>query len=276
MAAPINGIDMAVSGEHTVRQWRIEDRSEYRPIVPSNSNGGVVRMCAIEDWVGLYLGYGGQPQDGVFPGETFTFTGSIDGSVGYSGSAYCELLEVSIDHEDGGYVEYAVQFSRAGTLTPGAAVVSDDTVPNPDCGQGLTVTLDGTGQSHVHRMKMTIFCPGRKYVDSDSEGGRARTKGRMDVTIEYDVYFESPAADLPSKETDYEVGFEVESSTPSNKAWDISFMRVTSIVPIVDSESDENVGATVTLKLNASDGSSAGSIVDPDGTQLWPTDDSGS
>lgn len=267
MAAPLVGVNMAVDGVNTLRQWRIVDRSELRPYAASNTKSGYGRNCGIVDWEGVYLGYGILPA--VFPGETFTFTGSLDGSHGYTGSAYCNRVEIIVDIENGNYVEYAVGFACNGILTPSKALVASDvSIPSPPCPEGLTVSLDDGAQTHVRFMRLIMENKGAPYVDSETAGRRQRTRGIFDAKLQYSQYFEDPTAELAEKDIDYNVKVGVGTSL----SWDISFMRVESVQPIVDLSKDENVGAVIEMAFNASDGTSMGHVKTPEEipVEKWP------
>lgn len=267
MAAPLVGVNMAVNGENTLRQWRIVDRSELRPYAASNTKSGYGRACGIVDWEGVYLGYGIMPA--VFPGDTFTFTGSIDGSHGYTGTAYCNRVEIVVDIENGNYVEYAVGFACNGLLTPSKSLVASDvTIPDPPCPEGLTVKLDDDDQTHVRFMRLILENKGVPYVDSDTAGRRQRTRGVFDAKLQYSQYFEDPTVELAAKDIDYNVKVGVATGL----AWDIDFMRVESIQPIVDLSKDENVGVVIEMAFNASDGTDMGSVKTPEDTPVekWP------
>lgn len=267
MAPPLVGVNMAVDGVNTLRQWRIVDRSELRPYAASNTKSGYGRNCGIVDWEGVYLGYGILPA--VFPGETFTFTGSLDGSHGYTGSAYCNRVEIIVDIENGNYVEYAVGFACNGILTPSKALVASDvSIPSPPCPEGLTVSLDDGAQTHVRFMRLIMENKGAPYVDSETAGRRHRTRGIFDAKLQYSQYFEDPTAELADKDIDYNVKVGVGTSL----SWDISFMRVESIQPIVDLSKDENVGAVIEMAFNASDGTSMGHVKTPEEipVEKWP------
>ena len=106
------------------------------------------------------------------------------------------------------------------------------------------------------------------YVDSDTAGRRQRTRGSFDAKLQYSQYFEDPTVELAAKYIDYNVKVGV----ATGKAWDIDFMRVESIQPIVDLSKDENVGVVIEMAFNASDGTDMGSVKTPEDTPVekWP------
>lgn len=261
------GINMAVNGEDTNRLWQIITVSELTPYVASNTSGGTGRKCGIDDWSGVYLGYGHTPA--VFPGDKFTFQASIDGTYGWvseENGAYCEQVDIVIDIEEGKYVEYAVRFTRNGTLTGGAAAYSDASAPTIYCPESLTINRGGTDEDDVRFMHLTMRCPGRPYVSSSTAGGRKRNRGAFDASLEYHRYFTLPTS-MPAVETDYIMKVNV-TTTPT--FWELDWMKCVRIEPLVNTETMENVGSKLFFEFNANSVGTTGYVKNPATTQKWP------
>jgi hypothetical protein len=256
-------LSMAIDGEDTVRLATIDNTIELHPYVASGSSSGTGRKCGVKDWRSVGLGYGAQP--GVFPGDTFTLTLSLDGTYGYTGSAYCEQIDIIVDVENNKYIENAVHASRNGALTVGAAATSDTAVPNPPCSESLTVQLDGVDQDDVRYMHLMIRCPGKPYVSSSTAAGRQRKRGAIDAQLVYRVYNINPAL-LPVVGSNYVVDVE----TSASATWELTWMRCESVKHLADHESDEAVSAEVTMSFNASNGTTLGTIKDTAGVTQWP------
>ena len=258
-------LSMAISGEECARLATIDNIQELVPYVASNTSAGTGRKCGISDWRSTGMGYGYQPA--VFPGDSFTLTFSLDGTNGYTGSGYCEQVDIIIDVEKGGYIENAVHASRNGALTVGAAAATDTTIPDPPCVQSLSVKLDTTAQDDVRFMHLMMRCPGKKYVSSDTAGGRERKRGAMDAQLTYRVYNIDPA-DLPTKGTQYVVNVMVTVS--GTLSWELKWMRCESVKQLADHESDECVSAEVKMSFDCSDGETLGWIINPADSTVWP------
>jgi len=235
-------LSMAISGEECARLATIDNIQELVPYVASNTSAGTGRKCGISDWRSTGMGYGYQPA--VFPGDSFTLTFSLDGTNGYTGSGYCEQVDIIIDVEKGGYIENAVHASRNGALTVGAAAATDTTIPDPPCVQSLSVKLDTTAQDDVRFMHLMMRCPGKKYVSSDTAGGRER------------------------KGTQYVVNVMVTVS--GTLSWELKWMRCESVKQLADHESDECVSAEVKMSFDCSDGETLGWIINPADSTVWP------
>lgn len=256
-------LSMAIDGETTARVATINNTRELTPYVGSGSSAGTGRKCGVKDWRGTGMAYGHTP--GVFPGDSFTLTYSFDGTNGYTGSAYCEQIDVIIDVEKGRYIENAVHCSRNGALTSGAAAATDSSVPDPPCPESLSVKLDSTAQDDVRFMQLMIRCPGKKYVSSDTAGGRQRKRGAIDARLTYRVYNILPSA-LPVPGTNYLVNVMVTATL----SWELKWMRCESVEHMADHESDEPVSAEVVMSFNNSDGTSLGWIKNPAEATKWP------
>jgi hypothetical protein len=262
----ITGLNMTVNGENTLRMWQIEELSELTPYVASNTDSGTGRKCGIDDWKGIYLGYGHTPA--VFPGDFFTFAASMDGALGWyseENGAYCEQIDIVLDVEKNQYIQYAVHFSRNGTLTKGAAVYSDTTVPSPPCPESLTVIRGEVDENDVRFAHLIMRCPGRPYVSSSTSGGRKRNRGAFDAALEYHRYFSDPTT-LPAVETDYRMQLEVTDATN----WDLEWMKMVRLEAIVNTETQENVGVKLFFEFNGQNGTATGSVKNPALTEKWP------
>ena len=262
----INGVGGAVDGRSTVRQWSIREIQRGAKWVASNTSAGVARKCGVKDWRGYFTGYGHTPA--TFPGQTFTFTGSVDGTLGVSGPAICDRIVITWDIEAGKIIEYRVDFSANGTLSKGAGVAADATTPVVECSTSMYVTIGGGQQTDIRFMRLVITCDNRPYVSSDTAGQVKRNSGNIDAECLYRLYQDVPA-NLPTLAVPNQLRFHV---TGDPTYWEMTWMLLEEIEDYgADREGAENVGATIKGAFCAYNGTGAGTIVSPSTTQKWPT-----
>jgi len=265
--AVITGLNMAVNGENTNRMFQITTSNELRRYSASNTQSGAGRRCGIDEWKGMYLGYGSTPA--VFPGDFFTFAGSVDGTNGWvsaTNGAYCEQIDIVGNIEEQQYLQYAVHFSRSGSITPGAAEYSDDTLPAPPCTNSLTVNRGSVDEDDVRFYHLVMRCPGRKYNSSSTDGGYQRKRGVFDAFLEYHRYFSNPTT-LPALERDYAMRL---NTTTVPEFWDLAWMKAAKIEAIVNTETQENMGAKIFMEFNGHNGTATGYCKTPAAVEKWP------
>ncbi len=263
----ISGISGAVNGASgiSMREWRIREVQRGPKWVASISQGGVSRKCGVKDWRGYYTGYGHTPV--VFPGETFTFLGSVDGTLGVTGPAICDRIVVTWDIEAGKVIEYRVDFSGNGTLSKGAAAATDSGTPVIKCSTGMYVAIGGGRQTDIRYMRLVITAANRPYVSSDTAGQVKRLPGNIDAECIYKLYQGTPA-NLPALAVPNQLRFYVTAGT----YWQLMWMLLEEIEDFgVNLEEAENVGATIKGAFVAYNGTGAGTIIDPATTTKWPS-----
>jgi len=270
----LSGIGGAVDGEACVRTWTIATTADVQNAVCSASKQGTIVIDGNEDWSGSFTQYGHTPNR--MPQDSFTFTGSIDGSNGAVGTAIVDSVEITIDIEAGAIIGIVTNFSGNGAVTLGAAVASDSTTPDPATSIGCKVevgTMVGspvwTEITDVRTVTITITADNQSYVSSSTAGKTKRTAGNISAAIAVTVY-EDDFADLPAVNSDARMRVYVNAT----EFWLFEFVRFGEASDLtVDRETAALVGAT----LNASwtgfaevDGSmTEGQIVEPDTTKWW-------
>lgn len=256
----------AVTGEPTIFAWHVDHKGNLSPYTASNTDGGVGRDAGNNDWTGWYQAYVHTPA--VFPGDSFTFEGSIDGTNGVSGTARCTDITWEWDLRKGDYIVSRVGFAAAGALTLGAVAVTDAAEPDPTWVGSLPFHLNGVQQGHVNFMRLMIRKNCKRYCDAEAAGHYLWTPGdKIDVTGMWRVYEDDPAA-FPAVDSRHVARFYVSATT----YWQITWLMIDEVDEIgVDRKQDnEPVGAVITGKFTANDGTTAGSIVNPDTTTKWP------
>lgn len=276
----ISGIGGAVNGESTVREWSIESNEDLQEYIASNTAAGTGRIIGNEDWSGSYSGYGWEPA--IFPGDTFTFTGSVDGTNGVTGSAMCESVDIELDIEGGAIMQYVVNFAGNGALTLGAAAASDSTDPSVRSTiTHATVELEtalGSPESwdspiaDVRRITINIAMNNPSYASSSTAGVMKRVRGSIDATVNVSLYTDDPST-LPAKGTPAKIRIRTKDDTV-DEHWEIWFVRVQDVNVETPIEDAGLVAAELVFALSASETVdsvvTAGKIVGPSTTTHWP------
>ena len=261
--AVISGLDMAVNGQNTARAFTMEISDELNEYITSGLSSGVGNKCGVDDWKGAGMFLDAQPW--VFPGDTFTFTGSLDGTYGFTGSAYCEAIEIVWDIEKNEYIASSVQFSRNGTLTIGLAAATDTVRAYPACTESLPLLLGTVEQSDVTYARLKMSCRGLPYVTSATSGGRLRKRGSFRAELEYHRYYQNPGS-LPTRGLEYRLQMYDTATT----YWDLSWMKVRKIMPYVNPESNRPVNAKVIMDMTGTNATDMGSCINPSLATKWP------
>ncbi len=202
----ISGKDGAVDAAHTVRNWTIDITNELQAYSASNTDGGTDRVAGNGDWSGNYQAY--DDVAAYDPGDTFTFTGSIDGAVGVVGLARVENVEFVIDIEAGAIIVHTVNFASAGVLTEGAAVAVDAVVPDPPTSIGTKVeqapepaaAIVYAEITDVRTVTLTLSTNNPTFASSGTSGTMSRVEGNFDFSVDISLYTEDFST-LPAAKT---------------------------------------------------------------------------
>jgi predicted outer membrane repeat protein len=273
--AVIGGTSGAVNGVNTVRTWTVTSTADLQAGVASNTKRGEVIVDGNTDWSGSYTCYGHTP--GNMPGDGITFTGSLDGTNGVTGTAIIDSVEITIDIEAGAIIAHTVNFSGNGALTKGGAVATDATTVCPPSSIGCKAEI-GTMVavpvwseiSDVRTMTITITCGNQAYVSSATAGGTKRTAGNWSATVAITVYTDDYSS-LPDENDSYRLRIYVDGST----FWLFEFVVFGETSDMgADIEGAAVVGGGLNARWNAYDTVAAacteGQIVQPDTTVWWP------
>jgi len=263
--AVITGLDMAINSVSTAHQFRIDLAKELIEYIATNGQSGVGNKCGVLDWRGTAMAYGYLPA--ILPGASFTFTGSLDGTYGFTGSAYCEAVEIVWDVENGKYIGHTIQFTRNGALTVGEAAATDSTKPNPPCSQSLPLSLGGTTVSDVSYMRLKLMCPGFPRNTTSTAGGRQRTRGAFAAEFEYRCYYQNPGT-LPTRGLYYTVN----PYCTDTLYWDVNWMTPEIISGYANPSSRRPVNARILMKLYGANGTDQGYVKTPAAAPatVWP------
>lgn len=260
--AVICGKAGAVTGEDTVGMWEVTYSGNPFEYYASNTDGMSGQLAGNHDWSGSYKILGEEPAN--MPGDGITFTGSVDGTKGVTGTAIVDSITVTAPIAAGGPVTTVVAFSSDGALTVGAAVATDVTEPQPPPAKLAKLNIGGSDVDDVQSITMTITSANKEYVVS---GETKRVAGNLTATLSYDL-LEGAYDNLPAPNVSQLVLFYVTATT----FWDFKWMLVESLTDLkVDIEANELVGATINMKFNGFDGGVQGWIGNPGGTDFWGT-----
>lgn len=271
----ISGIGGAVNGQHTVHKWAVNVLKTLIPYHASNTKKGTARIAGNGDWNGSFSGLGHSPAQ--FPGDEFTFTGSIDGTNGVTGAARCESTEIVIDIEGGNPIAFTISFSSNGALTRGAAAVTDSVVPDPPSSIGTKVELGTmvaspvfTELEDVRTVTLTFSKSLPEYASSGTAGETKRVDANLDFTIAIAVYT-NDFSTLPDEGDERQCRVFVDATT----FWDLKWIRIEELSDLdVDIEAGTPVGAIINAGMhgfaNIVGTPTGGYIKDPAIATKWP------
>lgn len=281
--AVISGIGAVVhhagSAESTVRQWQIRLRGLPHPFTATNTDGAMNRNIGNVDWRGFVLGYGHTPN--VFPGDSFLFEGTTDGTQGVTGTARCQRITITTPVERGAQIQYRVDFAANGVLTlladVGGTPLVDATAVNAYTAVGKKINLggttrtdDGTAVPQLRLWQLSMSRRLRPYVHTQTDGQVQRTTGNLDVQWLYQVYVDSPAdvTQIPGLQSVNMMKFYV---TPT-RFWQLRWGKLETVAPFgANREGQEDVGATLRGGLVSYANGELGSIYTPADSAKWGT-----
>lgn len=271
----ISGKSGAVDGAGTVRDWSVSSSADIQAYIASNTSGGTGRLAGNKDWSGSYKAYGHTPAN--LPGASFTFTGSVDGTNGVTGTARVDSVDIECDIEGGGIISHTVNFSSNGALTLGSAAATDATVAIPPSAIGCDVQLGTVASSpswtpvtDVRSWTLTLTADNQSYVSSDTAGETKRNEGNLDATVSYSVYEGDPSG-LPAVNSIAAIRLYTSASAYWELLW-VMFGEASDIQ--TDIEGGSLVGATLNASMNAvatvGETDTVGTIKTPAEATIWP------
>lgn len=275
MATPLSGELGAVDGEHTVGLWTVSSSQDLKKIVASNTDNMPLRLAGKGDWSGRFEAWAAQ--SAVLPGDIFTFTGSMDGSLGATGAAIVDSFELTIDIEAGEVVKHVVTFSSNGALTLGSSVAADATTPDPDSSVDCSIQVSDPLASpsyadliNITTITIRISADNVAYSDSDTASETKRLKGPLDASISYTQNIATPATFL-AKGTTHQFKVFVNAT----EFWEFEFGMVEAITDVeVNMETNAVIKGTVNVAFtgytNIATVATKGTILKPTGGAYWP------
>jgi hypothetical protein len=275
----INGCNVAVDTESTVAQWAIAYERESAPVSASNTDLGVLPVCGVKDWMGNYLLSGHTPAGATpavfFPGYTKTFTGSVDGTQGVTGSAIGKSIAIHANPGQGTPIMTQVEFEGNGELTVGGAVAVDSTEPQWFCPGWAKVQLFtfewADLADDIQSWVLRFTAANTPYVSTGTSQGRRRIRGPFSGDASVVVLTDDPT-NFPTVGSYYKLRFFVAEEL----YWEVLYMRMRRLLsqPTHPSARNEPVAWTLEFEFSCNDGVVAepvmGEVNTPDSTKVWP------
>lgn len=271
----ISGVNGAVDGSGSVRTWEVTATNDVVNVFNSATKGMAITQPGNDDWSGSYTAHGHTPVR--MPGQGFTFTGSVDGTNGVTGTAIVDSVEIVINIETGEKIGHTVNFSGNGALSKGAAAATDTSTPDTPTSIGAKVEIatpaavPSWGElEDVRTVTITITAENQSYVNSGTEGGTRRAVGNLSASLSIDVHTDDPN-DLPDEGDVRGVRVFVNAT----EFWLFDWIVFNSIGPIsVDIEGAGIVEATVAGEYTGytaiGGDTTEGEITNPADTTFWP------
>lgn len=275
------GDSAVINGVNTMARWRLVDSADDGAWSASNIPGGVGRAETLRRVRVYYTAYGHTPA--VFPGETLSFVGNVDGSNGVSLSTICRRVVIRGNMEaPNPYIIHEAELWNAGTtVTYGAAAASDATTPKVYPSIDMRVAYyqapAWVNENDVAEAALEFISETREYASTDTNGFWVSVGGcRLDCRCQYRLYEGTPT-NLKTPNTDLPFRLYVEDSdgdgTP-DYYWDIENMVVRAVNGWeADHEGRKPVGGEMTALWDASKGGTGtGFIKTPGATPStkWP------
>lgn len=255
--------------------WDVQFTGADGPYSASNIPRGTGRVKGPVDLVGKWQAIGHTPAK--FPGDSFTFIGSVDGAKGVTvQTARCLQAAVMFPiEEDRPLIVNTVAFGNDGTsIIWGSAAVSDTSAPVLPKIHKVKISVAGGDLFAVANVRLLLSSPGRRYVasncydaQSDQTYYRRPDCGRLDVRLEVQTYEGDPAA-LKRPNDDDSVKLYVDDA----QYWEFTNMRLLDVDGWGGThEGQKPVGCRYVFGLDLTkDGTAKGTVVTPDGAILWP------
>jgi len=260
----ISGKDLAVNGVSTVSRWKIEVPGEPAEYIASGSQSAVGRQAGIRDWRGIYTQFATQPD--AWPGAALTFAGSIDESVGASGTGIIDGVRIVWEQEKASKIRVDTFFSANGDLTLGDAVATDAGPPTPVTSKGKILKLDDVEVTDISEMSLYIFRRNIKYSGSSTPGYYKRVAGDWDAQVEWKQYTDTPSGLAEPFDV-----VAVKMYTTDTLFYLIEYVVIDLLDDFgADHMSDKPVGAHVRGSFSGFSGTATGEITAPDSTAVWP------
>ncbi len=256
---------VATNVETTVSGWKVQEMNRAAHYSASLTGGGDTSTAGNDDWKGWYRTYAHTPLP--FPGDTFTFLGSIDGSVGLSGEAICDRLILTCPIEAGNNIDCRVEFSSNGALSKGVAVAVDSGSAVAFNAAGRKVAVNGVDVPDTRFWRLVIGARNKLYAGSTNAGVVKRTPGVVHANWVYQAYTDDLTT-VPTKGDTAVLQFYVTAST----YWSLYHNRYEQIRELgADIEGMENVLYSAAGSFAGWLGTSLGHIKNPAGASKWGT-----
>ena len=274
--AAISGAVGAINGIPNIMNWTVTTTAALPDMVTSGASGGTIRIAGNGDWSGSYNSEGAVPTQ--LPGDSFTFTGSMDETNGATGDAMVSRVLINVPVAEGGAITHTVEFGSNGTLTLGAAAATDATVPSPESAIGCKLNTGTmiavpvwTEIPDVTSMSIELVRANPVYHSSTTGATAKRFEGNLDARVTVGVIIGDPA-DLPA--VNAVAG--VQAFINATEYWEFKWAYLESIDNVtVDPSTRAPVSCNLNFAMTAVAEIAAvwtkGTIKKPDTTTYWPS-----
>lgn len=285
-----------------VLSWSIDDDSDTKEYVNSQTYLARGQLPGITHWSGSIEQNGSSPVSGLMPGLVYAFQGyeapdndtaSGNGTI-YSGNIMVERMTLTYNWETGEIEKLAYEFQgKLGlTFSTGQAALSDVSTPTYYGCKSLPqpkiqvfepptdLSLPGPGNSsglvnwpYVTQLTLTISCEIQAVVNASTNGMTDRIAGPF--SIEMSVTEQEVLKPLFDK--DYIMEMQIPTKPDFSAYWDLKWLHVKNFTGI---QANRETGAIISRNVNllhtAYDYSSPpvlGKIILPPGTgnDWWPS-----
>lgn len=269
-----------VNGQSTVRNWQVNDTSDAKKYVASNTKRGSDRRRGVKAWTGSFEQYSGVPV--ILPGQFFTFTGftapdtDVTGANGtqYTGTAIVDQIVVTWNWGSGDILLTQINFSGHLGLTPSVAAALTDASASQaesvfDVAAPLCAVNGGAMSAwpNIAQLTLTITAANQAYVNSSTAGLTGRKAGPIDWTL--------AAVEQETSRTLFNIDdiLDLELFTDATHFWRLKYGHVKEFSNIrVDPESGAIISRTANIEMAAYDANgNPGLITLPGaGSNYWP------
>jgi hypothetical protein len=276
----VTGRRSRLDGVSTYRSASIGRQINLQELRHAGTAGGKQLLNGVEDWSGTYEEYGMVPT--WFPGEEVTFTESVDGTQGMSGSAMITQTVITIPVGDKGPPTISGTFRGVGQLnmsdSTSVSMPSPADIPSTEGLCVLLATLSASpsyvAQAGTNEIVITLSIEPQEYHNCGSSGYMDALEGNWDATISYKR--RCLPSELPAVGTPYHVKIPIDSA--ASEFYLFEYMRVGDISDItLNRESGEILNCTIPLEMSIIEeiGGSAtlGSGVTKPDTDVWRPDE---
>lgn len=267
----VSGILGTVDGVSSIRRWLVKDRNDVVQYASSATRSAIDAMAGNTDWEGLYVCFGHTPA--VAPGDTFTFKGTVDGTLGLTGTGMVDVVRIDWPVEAGQPISYIVGFSPGTAMTALNEAISDTSTALPPTAISCKIQVANDAASPAYadmsgeerEMHLTIARDNRPTPTGRTAGLKSRVAGHWRGEVEFTAYAASPAA-LPQKGQTIGLRIYVNASL----YWEVRWWEIDEKSDDVKVEGSENYSCRIHAVFRARGGGGVGAIVTPAGTTWWP------
>jgi len=267
----------AINNIGSVRTWTINESMTPAVAVVSNSRFGRIRRGGVKSWNGNYTQLLAQPS--ILPGTVAAFSGYTapvnqtwgGNGIIYYGDILVSQAQINWNWENGEMINSSISFEGHLALDNKADDWHyDSTIPAPEtlCGTKVEYSVNGSDYTEIENLsqaQLILTCDVQNYVNSSTDCWTGRRAGPYDWTVA-----------LTQQETVRATGIDIGDEiylrmyTNDTEYWLLQWGLVRDFSNIqVNIETGAIISRTINIDMNATDGSSIGTVLAPDGITQW-------